>query len=141
MDNLVAFAEMLDKEAPECINNVPQVGASTVLVMKQESQKLMTLAQAAAHNQQELSTAVQRSLEASVYNSIAVDKSQLLGVSPHQCQLYTLVSGSNSNPPPILGTPSQEVPDDRLSRASARPKDSTCLDFCIQMVKVVGSAN
>ena len=49
-----------DREVPKCINNVPQVGASAVLVMKQEPPKLVTPAQMAAQNQQ-LSAVVQRS--------------------------------------------------------------------------------
>ena len=36
-----------------------------------------------------------------------------------------------SNPPQTVGTPSQEVPNDRLSREGTRPKDSACLDFYV----------
>ena len=59
-------SEMLDKGAPKCVNNIPQVGAWAVLVTKQEPWKLVTLAQVAAQNQQELSASVQRSLEVSM---------------------------------------------------------------------------
>ena len=84
------------QKGSKVINNVPQVGTSAVLATKQEQQKLVMLAQAAVQNQQEFSAAVQRSLEASVYDGIAVDESQLWGVSPHQTPLSTLASGSNS---------------------------------------------
>ena len=89
---------MLDKEAPECINNVPQVGASAVLVTIQDPQRLATLAHGAAQNQQELSAVVQGSLEVSVYGDTIVDKIQLWGVSPHQSLSHTFAPGSNSNP-------------------------------------------
>ena len=71
--------------------------------------------QALVQNQQELSAAVQRSLEASIYGGMRVDKSQLQDVSPHQSPSATLAPRSNSNPPQILRTPSQDVHDDRLS--------------------------
>ena len=66
---------MLEGGASKCINNVPQVGASAVLATKQMPGKLVTPAQVAAQNHQELSTADQRSLEASLFGGIAVDKS------------------------------------------------------------------
>ena len=50
---------------------------------------------------------------------------------PHQSPLPSLAPGSSSNPPQALGTPSQDVPDDKLSGEGVRPKDSACLDFCI----------
>ena len=43
----------------------------------------------------------------------------------------TLAPGSSSNLSQTLGTPHQEVPNDRLSREGARPKDSACLDFYV----------
>ena len=52
-----------------------KLGTSAVLATKQEPQKLMTPAQMAVQNQQELSAAVQRCLEASVCGGIAVEKS------------------------------------------------------------------
>ena len=66
----------------------------------------------AVQNQQELSAAMQRSLDTSAYGSIAVDKGQLWGVSPHQSLSPTLAPGSGSNSSQTLGTPSEEVPDD-----------------------------
>ena len=123
--------ELLDRKDPKGSTNVPQVGTSAVLGIKQEPQKLVMPAQAAVQNQQELSAAVQRSLEDSVYGGMAVDKSQLWGVSPHQIPLPTLAPGSSSKSPPTLGTPSQDIPHDRLSGEGVRPKDSTCLDFYI----------
>ena len=78
------MSELLDREVPKGIKNIPQVGTSAMLATKQEPQKLVMPAKVAVQNQQELSAAVQRSLEASVYSGIAVDKSQLWGVSPHQ---------------------------------------------------------
>ena len=45
-----------------------------MLGTKQEPQKLVMPAQVAVQNQQELSAAVQRSLEAAVYGGMAVDK-------------------------------------------------------------------
>ena len=71
----ILFLSKLDREASKGINDIPQVGTSAVLVTKQEPQKLVTLSQAVAQNQQDLSAAVLRSLEASVYGSMAVDKS------------------------------------------------------------------
>ena len=68
-------SKLFDREAPKGINNVPQVGTSAVLATKQEPQKLMMLAQVAVQNQQALSAAEQRSLEASVYGGMAVDES------------------------------------------------------------------
>ena len=47
-------------------------------------------AQAVAQNQQEVSVAVQRSLEASAYSGIAVDESQMQGVPTQQGTLPTL---------------------------------------------------
>ena len=67
------MSELLDREASEGSNNVPQVGTSAVLATKQEPQKMVMPSQAAVHNQQELSAAVQRSQEASVYCGMAVD--------------------------------------------------------------------
>ena len=66
---------MLDKESSNGINYVPEVKTLAVLVTRQEPQKLVTPAQVAVQNQQELSAAVQRSLEASIYGGTAVDKS------------------------------------------------------------------
>ena len=68
------ICELLNREASD---NVPQVGTSAVLATKQDPQKFVMPAQVAVQNQQELSAAVQRSLEASVYGGIAVDESQL----------------------------------------------------------------
>ena len=62
-------------------------------------------AQAVVQNQQEVSVAVQRSLEASVYGGMAVDKSQLQGAFPKQSPSPTLAPRSHSNPTQILGTP------------------------------------
>ena len=73
---------------------------------------------------------MQRSLEASVYGGMALDKSQLWIVS-HQNLLPTPVPGSSSNPCQTLGTPSQEVSNDRLSREGVRSKDSACLHFYV----------
>ena len=48
-----------------------------------------------------------------------------------QSPLSTLVPRSSSNPPQILGTPSQDVPNDRLSEEGVSPKDSACLDLYV----------
>ena len=74
-----------------------------MLVTKQEPQKLVIPAQAAVQNLQELSP-----------KSIA-----------HSCLWVKF------KPPQNLGPPSQEVPDDRLSRDGVRPKESTCLDIYV----------
>ena len=86
--------------------------------------------QASVQSQQELSAAVQRSLEASVFGGMVVDKSQLWGV-PLTRVLCPLLPWVKFKPPQILGTPSQEVLNNRLSWEGARPKDSTCLDFYV----------
>ena len=96
-----------------------------MLVIKQEPPKLVMPAQAAVQNQQELSAAVKRSLEFSAYDVMAVDESQLQVCTP-KALLPPLSPGSNSNPPETLGTPSQDVPNDRLSKEGVKPKDSTC---------------
>ena len=124
-------SELLDREVPKGRNNIPQVGISTALVIKQDPQKLVTPAQVAVQNQQELYAVVQRSLEAPVYGCMAVDKSQLQGLSPDQSPSPTLAPGSSSRPSQILGTPSQDVPDDRSGGEGARPKDSTCIDLYV----------
>ena len=69
------ISKLLDREASKGSNNIPEVGTSVVLAIKQEPQKLITPVQVAIQNQQELSAAVQRSLEASVYGGMAVDES------------------------------------------------------------------
>ena len=70
-----------------------------MLAIKQEPQDLIMPAQATVQNQQEVSVAVQRSLEASVYGSITADKSQLQGTPCSRvlcpllplCQVQTLL--------------------------------------------------
>ena len=91
----------------------------------------MTLVQAAVWNWQELSATVQRSLEASAYDGIAVDTSDLEGVPPYQSPLPTLSPGSSLNPNQTLGTPSEEVPNAELSREGVRPRDFACQDFYV----------
>ena len=74
MDAQVAFVDeypqemskLLNREAPKGSNNIPQVGTSAVLEMKQEPQNLVMPAQVAVQNQQELSATEQRCQEASV---------------------------------------------------------------------------
>ena len=51
------------------------MGTLAVLVIKQEPQGLIMPAHAVGQNQQEVSVVVQRSLEASVYGIIIMDKS------------------------------------------------------------------
>ena len=46
-----------------------------MLAVKQEPQNLVMPAQAVVQNQQDISAVVQRSLEATVYGGMAVDKS------------------------------------------------------------------
>ena len=65
-------SELLDREAPKGSNNVSQVGISAVL-----AKKVGNTSPSGCTESAELSTAMQRSLEASVYGGIAVDKSQL----------------------------------------------------------------
>ena len=68
-------SQLFDREAPKYSNNVLQVRTSAVLVIKQELQKLVLSAQATVQNEQELSAAMQRSLDAFVYGGMAVDES------------------------------------------------------------------
>ena len=75
-------SELVDREAPKGSKYFLQVGTSAVLAVKQEPQNLVMPAQAAVQNQQEVSAAVHRSLEASVYGGMAVDKSWLQGMYP-----------------------------------------------------------
>ena len=60
-----------------------------------------------------------------------MDNHQLCSVSPHQSSSPSLAPRSSSNPPQILGTPNQEVPNGRSSGEGARPKDSAFLDFYV----------
>ena len=88
-------------------------------------------AQATVQNQQEVSIAVQRSLEASAYGGVTVDENWLQGVPPQQSPSPTLAPKLSSNPPLISGTPCQDVPNERLSGEGARPKDFTCFDLYV----------
>ena len=88
-------------------------------------------AQAAVQNQQEVSEAVQRSLEPSVYDGIIMDKNQLQGTTPQQSPSPTIVPVSSSNPPQFLGAHHQDISSDRLIREGVRPKDSPCLDLYV----------
>ena len=93
--HLNCWTERLQK----VVNNIPQVGTSAVLATKQEPQKLVMPAQVGCtESSRNCLPAVQRSLEASVYGGIAVDESQLWGVSPHQSLSPTLAPGTSSNP-------------------------------------------
>ena len=82
-------------------------------------------------NQQDIFVAVQRSLEASVYGGMITDKSQIQGAPPQQSPLPTIAPVSSSNPPQIIDTPNQDIPNDRLSGENARPKDSACLGLYV----------
>ena len=97
-----------------------------MLAIKQEQQGLVIPAQAAVQTQQEVSVAVQRSLEASVCGGIITDESQLQGASPQQSlsPMIAPVSGSN---PQTLGTLNRDISNDSLAGEGARPKDSVCL--------------
>ena len=88
-------------------------------------------AQAAVQNQQEVSVAVERSLGTSVYDGMIVNKSLLQGVPLQQSPSPTLDPRSSSNPTEIVGSPSQDVPNDRFSGEGVRPKDSACLDLYV----------
>ena len=85
----------------------------------------------AEQNQQEVSAAVQKSQEAFVYGGMAVDVSQPQSVSPQQSPLPTLAPRSGSNLSQILRTPSQDIPNNSLSRENVRPKDSPYPDLYI----------
>ena len=100
-------SELLDREAPNdsnnvmmimMSNNVPQVGTSPVLATKQEPSKLVMPALEAVHNQQ-FSAAMQRSHKASVYDTMAVDESQLQGVSLTRVLFPLLSLGQDQTPP------------------------------------------
>ena len=70
--------------------SIPQVGTSAVLVIKQGPESLTMSAQAVVLNQQEVTIAVQRSLEASVHHGMRADENQLQEVLPQQSPLPTL---------------------------------------------------
>ena len=74
MDDYPKKSELLDRETPESGKDFPQVGTSAVLAMKQELQGLIMSVEAVVQNQQEVYLAVQRSLEASVYDGMTSDK-------------------------------------------------------------------
>ena len=76
-DYLQKISELLDREAPRGSKDVPQVGTSAVLVIKQEQQNLVMPVHAVVQNQQEVSVVVESCLEVSVYGGMAVDKTQL----------------------------------------------------------------
>ena len=91
---LTKMSELLDRDDLKGSNNIPWVGTPAVLTTKQELLKLMMPALVAVQNQQELSAAVQRSLEAFVYGGIAVDESQLQDVSPLQSVTHSYPGSS-----------------------------------------------
>ena len=67
-------SKLLDRKTPKGIKNIPPIGTSGVMAMKQEPQCLIMLAQAVVQNQLEVSVVVQGSLEASVYGGMSLDE-------------------------------------------------------------------
>ena len=68
----------------EISKDILQMGPLAVLAIKQEPQGLIMPMQAVVQNLQEVSVAVQGSLEASVCGGMVMDKSQLQGAPPQQ---------------------------------------------------------
>ena len=75
------------------------MGTLAVLAIKQEPQGLLTPAQAVVQNKQEVSVPVQRSLEASVYGGIIMDKSWLQGAPPQQSPSSVIAVQQITQPP------------------------------------------
>ena len=97
-------------------------------VARQEPQQLVTLAQLKAKNQQELSTAMQRKMDASFYGCSIIDKS-LHGT--HLDSFVPHMPTPRPRPPSYTDVQSHEAYIARFGGDRARPNTSAFLNFYV----------
>ena len=122
-------SKLLDREVPKDINKVPQVWTSVVLGIKYEPQIWW-------YQPKWVYRIIRSCLQKwrKAWKLLYMVAYQWTKVACGMCSLtkvHCSLSPKSNSPPQTLGTPCQEVSNDRLSRENARPKDSNCLDFYV----------